>query len=78
MSRLLGLRPFAYIGGKIPLFRRAPRLASENHVTSSISAQPSRSPSSPILDTTPHGRGSQVSPLFDLMLPLVVLTSSLR
>ena len=81
--RLLPPRLSGILDGKIPLFCRALRLASENQaatVTSSASAQPSRTPSSPILDTTPHGRGSQVSPSFDLMPPLVVLvlTSSLR
>jgi len=81
--RLPGLRSFANITGKIPLFRRAPHQASENRVTTS--ARPSRkehhlvdSPSSPILGTTSHDRGGQVSLLFDLMLPLVVLISSLR
>jgi hypothetical protein len=81
--RLPGLPSFANIAGKIPLFCRAPRQASENRVTTS--ARPSRkehrpadSPSSPILGTTSHDQGGQVSLLFDLMLPLVVLTSSLR
>jgi len=79
--KLLGLWSFAKIAGKIP-FRRTPRLASENHVTAF--AQPSRrehhpadSSSSPIPGTTSYDRGGQVSPLFDLMPSLVVLTSSL-
>jgi len=79
--RFLGLRSFANLAGKIPFFRRTPRLASENHVTAS--AQPSRrehrpayGPSFPILHTTSHDRGGQVSHSFDLMPPLVVLTGS--
>jgi len=78
--RLSGLRSFANITGKIPRFRRSPRLASENHV--SPSAQPPRrehrpadSPSAPILGTTSHDRSGQVRPLFDLLPPLIVLTS---
>ena len=80
--RLLGPWSFAKIARKIPFLRRTRRLASENHVTAS--AQPSRrehrsadSPSSPILVTTTHDRGGQVSPLFHLVPLLVVLTSSL-